>query len=197
MPVASFFQIISKHVESNKADFERHGFIYFYNWNDTTSMLGSLLEAGKNVEPPKRWRITEFHDHVQAESWKIKNTNVNLPQDLFPNPVRVQIEDKTWSFFQPHDLHQLASWGQAVRNCVGSAKHYADDVKKKKHFIVLALIDGKPTYTIQLEVDMGLMSVKQIAGVSNASLTSEEREAYTKAFGVALKQHEEELVSNS
>ena len=197
MPVASFFQIISKHVESNAYQIERHGRIHFFEWYDTTSMLGSLLETGKTVEPPKRWRITEFHDHVQAESWKIKNTNVNLPQDLFPNPVRVQIEDKTWSFFQPHDLHQLASWGQAVRNCVGSAKHYADDVKKKKHFIVLALVDGKPTYTIQLEVDMGLMSVKQIAGVSNASLTSEERDAYTKAFGIALRQHEEELVSKS
>jgi len=70
------------------------------------------------------------------------------------------------------------SWlcgARSVRNCVGSASHYADDIKKRKHFIVLCMIDGKPTFTIQLVVDMGLMSVKQISGVANQRLTEDQQ----------------------
>ena len=170
--------------------------VYFGEWHDTVSMIDTVLTAGKTLEVPKRWRITEFHDHVQAEAWKIKHTNQELPQDLFPAPVKVQANDQTWTFIQPHDLHQLAAWGQAVRNCVGNASHYADDVKKKKNFIVLAMVNNKPLFTIQLEVNNGMMSVNQIKGVSNSSLTESERDAYTKAFGTALNKRNEELVLN-
>jgi hypothetical protein len=84
-------------------------------------------------------------------------------------------------------------WGQAVRNCVGSASHYADDIKKRKHFIVLCMIDNKPTFTIQLVVDQGMMSVKQISGVGNRSLDSLERNDYTEAFREVLQQREKQL----
>ena len=205
MPVASYFQILSKFVEDARANLgsayidthlglsRRH----FHEWEDTVSMIESILAAGNTLEAPKRWRITEFHDHVQAEAWKVKNENAALPQDLFPTPIKVQNNDQTWTFFQPIDLHQLATWGQTVRNCVGNASHYADGVKKKKHFIVLAMVDKKPTFTIQLEVNNGMMSVNQIAGVANSRLTDDERQNYTTAFGVALKQRNEELVSTS
>ena len=193
MPVSSFFQMLTKHMEDTADTLSRR---YFMDWKDTVSMIGTVLDSGKTLETPKRWRITELHDHVQAEAWKIKHTNELLPQDLFPAPVKVQISEQTWTFIQPHDLHQLAAWGQAVRNCVGNAQHYADDVKKKKHFIVLAMVNQKPVFTIQLEVNNGMMSVKQIKGVSNASLTNDERDAYTEAFGAALKKRNEELVLN-
>jgi hypothetical protein len=42
-----------------------------------------------------------------------------------------------------------------------------------------------------------MMSVKQIKGVANASLTSEESDTYTKAFGDALKQRDKELACQS
>jgi len=205
MPIASYFQILSKFVEEAKTNLNsayldtslglsrRH----FHEWEDTVSMIETILVSGNTLETPKRWRIAEFHDHVQAEAWKVKNENAALPQDLFPTPIKVQTENQTWTFFQPIDLHQLAAWGQTVRNCVGNATHYADGVKKKKHFIVLAMVDKKPTFTIQLEVNNGMMSVKQIAGVANSRLTDDERQDYTTAFGVALKQRNEELSSTS
>ena len=193
MPVASFFQILTKHMEDSGDTLPRR---YFMDWKDTVSMIGTVLDSGETLETPKRWRITEFHDHVQAEAWKIQHTNQSLPQDLFPAPVKVQANDQTWTFIQPHDLHQLAAWGQAVRNCVGNASHYADDVKKKKHFIVLAMVDNKPLFTIQLEVNNGMMSVKQIKGVANQSLSDSEKDAYTAAFGTALNKRNEELVLN-
>ena len=200
MPVASYFHMLAKHLTDTTSTFfdDTVGVsrIYFSDWHDTVSMIDTVLTAGKTIEVPKRWRITEFHDHVQAEAWKIKHTNQDLPQDLFPTPVKVQTNDQTWTFIQPHDLHQLAAWGQAVRNCVGNASHYADDVKKKKHFIVLAMVDNKPLFTIQLEVNNGMMSVNQIKGVSNSSLTDSEKDAYTKAFGTALNKRNEELVLN-
>ena len=201
MPVASLFKIMYKYVEEQDSKtswidsdvgYARYG---FHELNDTFSMAIRILNHRGELAPPKRWRLSEFHDYVQAESWKIQNPNESLLQDLFPEPIRVTRNGKTWSFFQPVDTHQLAMWGQAVRNCVGSASHYADDIKKRKHFIVLCMIDGKPTFTIQLVVDMGMMSVKQIAGVANQRLTEEQREAYTEAFREVLQQREKQLQS--
>ena len=201
MPVASLFNIMYKYVEEqgsktswidSDVGYARYG---FHELNDTFSMAIRILNHRGELAPPKRWRLSELHDYVQAESWKIQNPNESLLQDLFPEPIRVTRNGETWSFFQPVDTHQLAMWGQAVRNCVGSASHYADDINKRKHFIVLCMIDGKPTFTIQLVVDMGLMSVKQIAGVANQRLTEEHREAYTEAFREVLQQREKQLQS--
>jgi hypothetical protein len=107
------------------------------------------------------------------------------------------MNDHSWTFLQPIDTHQLAQWGQAVRNCVGSASQYAEDIKKRKHFIVLCMIDGKPTFTIQLDVSMGVMNVKQISGVANQRLNDEQREEYALAFKQALQSRNEQLESKS
>jgi hypothetical protein len=209
MPVASFFTWINKFYET-KADehldnlhsmryyMSSHTGLYvfpFRELEDTLSMVTTVLEDKGELAPPKRWRITEFHDYVQAEAWKISNANEKLPQDLFPTPIKVQHNDEQWTFIQPIDTHQLAAWGQAVRNCVGNATNYAEGVRKKQHFIVLCMIDNKPQFTVQLKVSMGMMTVDQIAGISNARLSEEQRESYTKVFGQALQQREKVLAS--
>ena len=209
MPVASFFTWINKFHEAKEAErfvhYGSHGYyksnstgLYVYPFReleDTLSMVTTVLEDKGELAPPKRWRITEFHDYVQAEAWKITNVNEGLPQDLFPGPTKVQHNEQQWTFIQPIDTHQLAAWGQAVRNCVGNATNYAEGVRKKQHFIVLCMIDNKPQFTVQLAVSNGMMSVNQIAGLSNARLTEEQRESYTKVFGQALQQREEVLAS--
>ena len=211
MPVASYFHIVNKHVTqgpeltaacrmtstiSSSTGLTQY---YFTEWKDTLQLLHKVLcdREAKNetFTPPKRWRLTEFHDYVQAEAWKIENTNHKLPQDLFPEPIKLTLDNQAWTFIQPIDTHQLAAWGQAVRNCVGDAASYADGVRKKKHFIVLAMLDNKPTFTIQLEVDRGMMSVKQIVGTCNARLTGDQQDSYTKAFAQALKLQESKLQS--
>ena len=216
MPVASFFTWINKFYETKEAEqsatlvhYARHDYykststgLYVYDFrelDDTMSMVATVLEDKGELAPPKRWRITEFHDYVQAEAWKISNTNERLPQDLFPAPIKVQHKvghyEQQWAFIQPIDTHQLAAWGQAVRNCVGNATNYAEGVRKKQHFIVLCTIDNRPQFTVQLKVSMGMMTVDQIAGISNARLTEEQRESYAKVFGQALQQREEVLAS--
>jgi hypothetical protein len=210
MPVASFFTWINKFHEAKETEREAspnghyryykstHTGLYiesFRELDDTLSMVTTVLENKGELAPPKRWRITEFHDYVQAEAWKISNVNEGLPQDLFPAPVKVQHNEQNWTFIQPIDTHQLAAWGQAVRNCVGNATGYAEGVRKKQHFIVLCMIDNKPQFTVQLKVSMGMMTVDQIAGISNARLSEEQRESYTKVFGQALQQREEVLAS--
>ena len=209
MPVTSYFHVLTKfYLEAKSQEKERgHKYNYdsnlqrskfrFTEWEDTISMMNRILNAGKPIEAPKRWRLTEFHDHVQAEAWKITNPNQALPQDLFPAPVKVQLEDKAWSFFQPIDTHQLSQWGRAVRNCVGNASNYAEGVKKRQHFIVLCMIDGVPTFTVQLTVRMGLMSVDQIVAVSNRRLSADQSAAYTRAFSLALQAQEERLKSGA
>ena len=207
MPIASYFTMLNKfYTEKTNEDasypakrwqYEEKFGIYIYqfrDFDDTISMLDNILEH-KELTPPKRWRITEFHDYVQGEAWKIKNPNFDMPQDLFPTPIKVQQQEQQWTFFQPKDTHQLAQWGQAVRNCVGNASSYADGVKKKQHFIVLCMIDGKPQFTVQLKVNIGLMSVEQIVGIANARLGDEQRTSYTQVFGQALRAREKMLAS--
>jgi len=205
MPVASFFKIVDKYCEEQEAlqtntrssisDSTGYKVFWFSDWNDMLSMITRVLNNDKPLTPPKRWRLAEFHDYVQAESWKIQNPNEGLPQDLFPEPIKVEYNNKSWSFFQPHDTHQLAAWGKAVRNCVGSASGYAEGVRKKQHFIVLCMVDGQPQFTIQLRVSNGLMSVEQIRGLCNAVLNTDLKEQYTEAFRLALQTREAALIS--
>ena len=205
MSVTSFLNMMRKHVEKSNEEHRRisslsdHDFIIhtWYEMNDTFSMMMRIFENDKTIEAPKRWRMPDFHDYVQAEAWKIANKKESLHQDLFPTPVKVSMGDNDWTFLQPIDTHQLAQWGQAVRNCVGSASQYAEDIKKRKHFIVLCMIDGKPTFTIQLDVSMGVMNVKQIAGVGNQRLDEDQKEKYSNAFKLALQSRNDELSSKS
>jgi hypothetical protein len=205
MPVTSFFNMMSKHVEQAEQEnrrlstFSDHDYVIYawFEMNDTFSMIIRILEEGKTIDPPKRWRMPDFHDYVQAEAWKITNKKEVLHQDLFPVPVKVNMGDSDWTFLQPIDTHQLAQWGQAVRNCVGSSSRYAEDIKKRKHFIVLCMIDGKPTFTIQLDVSMGVMNVIQISGVGNQRLSEDQKYKYANAFKQALQSRENELSSKS
>jgi len=200
LPVESFFKIITKFTEewlskcTNSSATTKYN-ATFSSLRDTIAMLDQILTAGQTINPPKRWRIEEFHDHIQTKAWTIKNPNQELPQDLFPTPIKVLDEEQTWTFFQPKDTHQLSQWGQAVRNCVGTADSYASNVKAKKVFIVLCMQDNKPLFTVQLKVANGLMSVDQITGLSNARLSLDHKEQYTKVFAQALKQREDELKS--
>jgi hypothetical protein len=209
MKVTTFFHLLDKHVEKMKtapqgsdvdALHRRHynstlGMITFdfRDLSDTFSMLARILHADKTIDPPRRWRIEEFHDHVQAEAWKTNNKNEAMPQDLFPQPIKVKDNDNLWTFLQPIDLHMLAEWGRAVRNCVGNASSYADGVKKKKHFIVLAMLNNQPRFTIQLSVRDGMMSVTQIVDVSNQSLTQDQKSEYSKMFALALQEQDKLL----
>lgn len=161
---------------------------------DTVYMVDNLLcREGTTLQPPKRWRVTEFHDLVNEEMFKVKNPNMELPQDLFPTPIKVD----SYTFFQPKSTHQLVKWGQEVRNCVGNSPIYANRVKKKKEFIVLAMENGSPRFTIQLDVRNGVMTVKQIVGVCNKPLNAVEKSDYTDKFAKALKIREAQLVEGA
>ena len=189
MPVASMFNLLQKYYDkelirtnNSIARFNRT----FSELGDIIQMISTILKHEVELTPPNRWRIDEFHDHVQAEAWKISNPLVSLPQDLFPEPIKVQHQDAKWTFFQPKDTHQLSQWGQAARNCIG-ASGYADEVKKRKSFIVLCMYDNKPRFTIQLTLEHGVLNVKQIKGTSNRVLTALEEVTYSDAFKQALE----------
>ena len=200
LPVESFLNMLHMHYkhELEEKDWVREDsktgnkHVYFSLWRDTYQMLTQCIAAGRidNIKP-KRWRLQEWHDHLMAETWKISNPNIDLPQKLFPAPIKVS----AYSFFQPHDTHQLAAWGRAVRNCVGGGHGYAEGIKKLKHLIILCMIDNKPRYTIQLTVDNGVMTVNQIADVGNARLNDQERADVEDVFKKALKIREDELKS--
>ena len=209
---------------------------YFREWTDTMSLLDDIIgskalegtgleTAGRDVamtagpldmksveiSKPRRWRLTEFHDHLMGIQWKTRNEDFNLPQDLFAKPVKVtwqqayegtlvgdfgremwsEKENSVISFFQPITSHQLADWGRAVRNCVGNSS-YAGAINRKRYFIVLAMVDHKPRYTIQLKLSDGVLVVDQIADIGNRRLSEPERDFVQKSIAYALQHIAEE-----
>jgi hypothetical protein len=152
--------------------------------------------------------------------WKTRNEDFNLPQDLFAKPVKVtwqqayadselyqstkdlrgvndgksmwsEHENSVISFFQPITSHQLADWGRAVRNCVGNSS-YASAINRKRYFIVLAMVDHKPRYTIQLKLSDGVLVVDQIADIGNRRLSDPEKDFVEKSIAYALQHIAEE-----
>lgn len=208
----SFLNMLAKFHEHKQREAEEETSDYRKNWSlhewtglysffwrdfeDILSMLNQVLtynntkqDASKQLNPqPKRWRFQEWHDHLMAETWKIQNPNHDLPQKLFPQPISTDGH----TFFQPIDTHQLAHWGRAAHNCVGSS-NYVEGIKKYKFMIVLCMIGGKPRYTVQLKVDNGMMHASQIADVGNKRLDDQERSVVEQAFSAALQQRESQL----
>ena len=219
MPVKTFLESVRKYGRQYQEDANESSSYYNYetrmsakvfdfrDWNDTVNMIDSIVRTQMNVikrwdklapkpklkelDPPRRWRLSDLHDHVMAMQWKENNENFTLPQDLFAKPIKVtwkeafadergelidwhEHEDSVMTFFQPITSHQLADWGRAVRNCVGNSS-YANSIKQKRYFIVLAMIDQKPRFTIQLKLSDGTLLVDQIADIANKRLNDEEK----------------------
>ncbi len=159
---------------------------------DTIRMIGDVLYYKPDMELKYsgRWRATEFHDWIMAEQWKCNHKNVNLPQDLFPSPVKV--DDLT--FLQPQSTYQLSHYGRVARNCVGSST-YSDGILRKNHFIILALKENAPYLTIQAKVEEENFKVIQIKKQCNTSLNYIEQEEFSKAFKKALEIRTNELAA--
>ena len=157
---------------------------------DTVGMISDILDKNPEAKYEGRWRPQEFHDWAMAESWKLCNKNEKLPQDLFPNPIKV---DKM-TFIQPFSTHQLAHFGRIARNCVGSST-YSNGILKKNHFIILALKEGEPYLTIQARVENEQLNVIQIKKTCNANLTPLEQEEYHNVFKKALMIRSQELAN--
>ena len=210
VPQQSFMNMLEMHYKHKVEEYESNKHyinvdsntgnhhVYFNLWRDTYSMLTQCIAAERtdNIKP-KRWRLIEWHDKLMAETWKIRNPKVDLPQKLLPEPIKINQTDdgslNKYVFLQPIDTHQLAAWGQAVRNCVGSGSTYSEGIKKMKHLIVLCMINNTPRYTIQLTVDNGVMDVRQIADIGNRRLTDIERSNVQEAFQAALQIRESQL----
>ncbi len=219
LPVESFLNMLSKQydkeIETSKEYKSRQRVdtrtgnvhMYDYEWRDTYSMLTQCIKGGTDPAKlkPRRWRMTEWHDHLMAETWKLDNPLTSLPQKLFPEPIKVPLKGSitlaepevvnTYTFLQPLDTHMLAHWGRTVRNCVGS-QSYAEGIKKFKHMIVLVMIDNKPRYTVQLTVDNGVMHVSQIADIANARLNDIDRAIVEDQLKMALNVRELQLQSS-
>lgn len=161
--------------------------------NDAFRMIDRVVASGQNLEKPKRWRLETLHDHLCTESFKVSTPNEVLPQLFFPEPVTILFQSKKFTFIQPQSLHQLAGWGAAVRNCVGNVSAYSNGIKKKTHFIFLAMVDQKPVYTVQASLNNGTMKIDQIVGLSNKRLDDSERLDYQQAFSMAIEARNSQL----
>ena len=146
----------------------------------------------RELPKPKRLRLSDINRQLEERLWKVKTPDAPLPQDLFPGPVRVTLDDTRLSFFQPNSVHQLAEWGNAVRNCVGNGT-YADRIKKFQNFIVLGMVDGKPTFTIQLSHRDGQLITDQVVSTSNQALSADQRLLYQQGMELALIHQAEAL----
>lgn len=148
------------------------------------------------IPRPNRWRLEEVVNLFEEQQFLRTTPNEALPQDLFPQPVKVLVNDTKYTFFQPINTHQLHAWGSAVRNCVGNGS-YADRIKRHRAFIVLAQVDNKPIFTVQLSLRNGTLLVDQLVGVANQRPSSEEQATYQEAMRQALELRAASLTSDS
>ena len=212
MPINSLFSIFEKGIaqvhsewdggaqrlrytsNSLYADENRNGIIMYQlnDLQDTLNAIYDLMRAGRELPKPSRWRLSTFHDHVVAESWKIRNTDYQLPQDMFPKPFTTMVGETKYTIIQPISAHQLAQWGQAARNCVGSSG-YSSDIRAKKHFILMIMLDHKPRYTVQLKLRGNSLDVVQIKDIGNRNLTDDEKAGVESALTTALNSRTDEL----
>lgn len=198
VPVATFIKLLNDEyteyveVEKNSTSYHRHkdynGRYVLQMVNDTVGMIHGLIDAGHEVTKPRRWRFREWHDHIQGLQWKVHNKKEDLPQCLFPEPMKVD----DYTFMQPLHTHMLAEWGKAVRNCVGS-HGYADRIKDYQSMILLVMVNRESRYTIQCEVQGGEMTVSQIADVCNKSLSIDDRTEVERKLGEAITKREQML----
>lgn len=148
------------------------------------------------IPRPERWRLEETANLFEQEIFLRTTPKEALPQDLFPTPVKVLSGGTKYSFFQPLDTHQLHAWGSAVRNCVGNGS-YANRVKQHQAFIVLAQVDNKPIFTVQLSLRDGTLIVDQLVGVANQRPDQEIQAAYAEAFRQALEMRASSLTPSA
>jgi hypothetical protein len=158
-------------------------------FRDSISMLGTVLSKKPDLKYEERYRVNTFHDYIMAEQWKLNNKDGPLPQYLIPQPIKI---NNDWTFFQPSSIHQLALWGREARNCVGGT-YYINGIKDKRHFIVLAMKNHVPTFTIQLVLRGANLEVSQIKKSSNAALNNQEMKEYENLFSNLMKVREEQI----
>ena len=194
VPVATLIKMMNDEMDEDKTQEER-GYSRNKNWEgryllpqlkDTVDMIQGLLKGDNEVTKPRRWRFKEWHDHIQGLQWKVKNKKEDLPQCLFPEPMKVD----SYTFLQPLHTHMLAEWGRAVRNCVGS-HGYSDKIKNYQSMILLVMVNREPRYTIQCEVQKGEMTVSQIADVCNRTLDPEARTKVEQMLGEAINKRDQ------
>jgi hypothetical protein len=124
MPVSSFFNMMRKYIERSKKE-DRHMYTlsdpehFIYSWfemNDTFSMMARIFQDDKQIEAPKRWRMPDFHDYVQAEAWKVTNRKEALHQDLFPATDQGQRQTAVTGHFSSLSIH--TSWHSGGKQSV-------------------------------------------------------------------------------
>jgi hypothetical protein len=136
---------------------------------------------------PNRMRLEELGAVLEEHRWKLSHNDSPMPQDLFPKPITVRIQDTKLTFFQPRSTHQLASWGSAVRNCVGNSS-YAERVTRRQNFIVLGMLDNRPSFTIQLSLRDGALLTDQVVHLANQALSDQQRLLFEQGMQAALAQ---------
>lgn len=140
-------------------------------YTDAMKQLSEIIDRNYEVSPPNRWRLQDFHDYMSHLYMKSTVINKEHNNEFLPLPVEVN----GYKLYQPKDTLELAVWGKRVRNCVLS---YENKIIANNSVIVLIEENENPKYTVELDYESlknGDLQVKQVVGIANSSLNSDER----------------------
>lgn len=164
------------HNNSNRISFvNTHGTL-----QDTFNQIEKLISKKIIPTTPKRWRLSEFHDHISYIY--LQQTVDNKEHN--PNYIPIPYIKERYKIYQPKNTIDLARWGKKVRNCVLS---YEDKILNNESIIVFIEEDSIPKYTIELDSNSKEYIVKQSVGIANSSITQEEKELCKKLIILASK----------
>jgi hypothetical protein len=142
-------------------------------FRDTSNQLDKLYKKNAEITRPKRWRLDVLHDHISY--LYLESTVENKPHnnEFIPFPVSL---DDGWKVYQPKDTLELALWGKKVHNCVLS---YEDAIEQQRSAIILIEKDDSPKFTVEVDYkhlkNNKNISIKQVVGMSNSSLSQDDR----------------------
>jgi hypothetical protein len=166
-------------------------------WTDTLGLLNTCTQNKDcEVKKPKRWRIPDLHDYLMELSWSIKGPGEPLPKDLLAEDI--EITSKTgskWVFRQPDCSNYLGWWAGIVRNCLGGSS-YTKNIKERQIYIILCLIDGRPSISANLCLQNSNLVVREVRLPSNKSLPPEIQKEFEQHFSKVLETITEKLVGD-
>jgi hypothetical protein len=131
---------------------------------DTFDQLEKLIKQKVTVDPPKRWRLIDFHDHVSYLYLKNNTKNNKLQTIITP------YKKDNYLLSQPKESIEIIIWGKKVKNCVAS---YEERIGESI-WIFFIERDGVPLYTV--ETDMKNYHIKQIVSQCNGSVDTSSRD---------------------
>lgn len=165
--------------------YNNDGYPRSYIIDDTANMATSVI--GDNFNWGKRIRcLKELHDDLAKVQKKLGSVLQQCPI----TPLSSYLEDKKileYDLSLPKNNHQLISWGEDFKNCVGA---YFFKILSGESIIISLKYKNKKVYCVELNNNL---DIKQCSGIANTPINSMELNLIKEEFNKLYKNFNKQI----